>query len=101
MRKLRELEKIPEGTHVFAVATGGVNPFNKASKKAASFIAEQEGFKAIYPFDLHHILWFFDSLGNAKIARNKMRAVGIAPGNNISEFVVLKDGGADFIAIAD
>ena len=68
---------------LWTVATGGVDPSKKASRKAAEYIIKLHGFKAVHILDLYHMLWLFDTENNAKIARNKMESKGIVCGKNI------------------
>lgn len=98
---MHKLKRLAAGEHVFSVTTGAINIFMKRSRDAAKYISKQKGFKAVFPSGEGHTLWFFDTLGNAKIARNRMRAEGIQCGRNICEFVIREDGGADFFDKAD
>ena len=70
-------------TDVYSVATGNVDVLNKRSRRAAKYIMKQEGLTAVTPYFPDGTLWFFDSLNNAKIARNRMEAKGIKCGRNI------------------
>lgn len=69
--------------YVYLFATGMVNPFLKKSRKAVEIITSQEGFMAIHPAAPHGMLWVFDSLNNAKGARNVAESKGIKCGRNI------------------
>lgn len=73
---------------VYTVATGNVNPFMKASRKAMEFMRDQEGMLGIYHGGERGLLWLFDTKNNAKIARNKAKAEGIVCGKNICEAYV-------------
>ena len=68
---------------VYLFATGMVNPFIKASREASEFITSQTGFVAVHPHAPHGVLWVFDSLNNAKSARNMAESKGILCGRNI------------------
>lgn len=81
--------------YLYSVATGMVNPFLKRSRRAAEFMAKQEGFVAVHPAGEMGMLWLFDSLNNAKGARNLARAEGITCGKNICRF--RWDGGDNLV----
>lgn len=69
--------------YVWTVATGNVDPLKKASRKAVELVKGLEGFVAVHSHYPHGTLWLFDSLNNAKGARNQMEAKGIQCGTNI------------------
>ena len=75
-----------EGEILYSVATGHVNPFKKASREAVKMLSVQPGFVACHACE-RGTLWFFDSLNNAKGARNVARAEGVICGENICKFV--------------
>lgn len=90
-RKLKsKIYKPKEGEILYSVATGHVNAFKKASRDAVKIICVQPGFVATHPCE-RGTLWFFDTLNNAKGARNVARAEGIICGSNICKFVY-RDG---------
>lgn len=73
--------------YIYSLATGGVSLLNKRSRQAAEFMKKQEGFYGVHPNDeTGNLLWFYDSLNHAKIARNKGSAKGIQFGYNICRF---------------
>ncbi len=80
MKDIKELD----GKVVYAVATGRIRLYMKASREAAMFITGLEGFLAVFPFD-KGTLWLFDSKNNAKMARNMMATRGIRFGKHISK----------------
>ena len=95
------MKKLEEGTELYSVATGRILIWEKASRDAVRFIQKQKGFVAIAPVDYYGergfvaiapvdyyggMLWLFDSLNNAKRARNMMKLKGIGTGNNICRF---------------
>lgn len=81
------MKKLEEGTELYSVATGRILIWKKASRDAVRFIQKQKGFVAIAPVDYYGgTLWLFDSLNNAKRARNMMKLKGIQAGNNICRF---------------
>lgn len=68
---------------VFAVGAGRVLPMigkTKAIKKTMDYIQKMDGFIGIYPMDLWHTLLVFDTLNNAKGARNTLKAKGVGIG---------------------
>lgn len=69
--------------YVWTVATGNFNPFMKASREAVKFIRDLDGLVGVHPHYPRGTLLLFDSLNNAKGARNLMEAKGIKCGNNI------------------
>lgn len=68
---------------VWTVAVGNFNPLMKASRDAIGFISGLEGLVAVHPHYPNGTLLLFDSLNNAKGARNLMEAKGIQTGRNI------------------
>ena len=75
---------------VFAFGVGRLIPMKlmkKATKKsietAIEFIKAQEGFVGVHPIDLWHNLLIFDTLNNAKGARNSLKFKGISVGEII------------------
>lgn len=81
------MKKLEEGKEMYSVATGRILIWKKASRDAVRFIQKQKGFVAIAPVDYYGgTLWLFDSLNNAKQARNMMKLKGIGTGNNICRF---------------
>lgn len=81
------MKKLEEGTELYSVATGRILIWKKASRDAVRFIQKQKGFVAIAPVDYYGgTLWLFDSLNNAKRARNMMKLKGIGTGDNICRF---------------
>lgn len=81
------MKRLEEGKEMYSVATGRIVIWKKASRDAVRFIQKQKGFVAIAPVDYYGgNLWLFDSLNNAKRARNMMKLKGIGTGNNICRF---------------
>lgn len=85
-------------THLYAIPTGVVNPFLRASRKAVKLIKEQPGFVACHNAP-QATLWFFDSLNHAKQARNVLHANGVKTGTYISHFTVSEDGVPTFDSV--
>ena len=82
--------------YLWSVATGNIDIFKRASRKAVKYIMALEGFVAVHPTPNHEgTLWMFDSENNAKGARNMMRSKGIQCGTNICRFKW--DGGSEMI----
>lgn len=76
-----------EGEILYSVATGHINSFRKASREAVRVMCEQQGYVACHPCN-QGTLWFYDSLNNAKGARNIASKIhGIQCGENICKFV--------------
>ena len=76
----------PSEEIVFAVGAGRIAPKigkKKAMGEAMNYIKSLDGFIGVYPVDLWHTLLIFDSLNNAKGARNGMKIKGIGVGNVI------------------
>ena len=92
----KQTKEIAQGTHMWSVATGKESPIIRASRDAAKYISTLEGFKATHATD-RGVLWLFDSLNNAKRARNMMTYMGIQCGNNICEFRMAEAGCLEFI----
>lgn len=71
---------------VFAVGTGRIYPkgmgrkMKKAMKEAMEYIISLEGFVGFHPVDLWHTMLLFETLNNAKGARNNLKAKGISVG---------------------
>lgn len=81
------MKKLEDGKEMYSVATGRILIWKKASRDAVRFIQKQKGFVAIAPVDYYGgTLWLFDSLNNAKQARNMMKLKGIGTGDNICRF---------------
>ena len=74
---------------VFAIGGGRLMPFGlsrkvqKAMKEALEYIKKLDGFIGINPIDIWHNMLIFDTLNNAKSARNKLTAKGVTLGEII------------------
>lgn len=79
----------------YALPTGRIDILRKASRKAAKFMSKQKGFVGVHPTD-GYTLWFYETLNDAKGARNLGEAEGIQFGYNISRFKVGADGVPEF-----
>lgn len=79
------------GTDLYSIATGMIDITRSSSRAAAEFIKSCEGFIAVH-ITTRGILWLFDSLNNAKIARNKCEGEGMTVGKNIALFTVDEKG---------
>lgn len=79
------------GTDLYSIATGMIDITRSSSRAAAEFIKSCEGFVAVH-ITTRGILWLFDSLNNAKIARNKCEGEGMTVGKNIALFTVNEKG---------
>ena len=74
--------------HIYSVATGSFDIKNKASRAAVKLMKNQDGYVGtiVEPTRSARLLWMYDSLNNAKIARNTAEGYGIKCGSNIVEF---------------
>ena len=72
----------------WAIGTGRVSMMRKASRDAAKYITEQDGFVGVHIVPDGRTLWLFDSENSAKVARNNAEAMGIKCGTHIGEFFV-------------
>ena len=79
------------GTDLYSIATGMIDITRSSSRAAAEFIKNCEGFVAVH-ITTKGILWLFDSLNNAKIARNKCEGEGMTVGKNIALFTADEKG---------
>lgn len=75
----------------YTVATGNINWLIKGSREVPKYVSKLEGFLGVHPMPPQGTLWIFDTENNAKIARNKMRAMGIQCGDNITEITYSLD----------
>lgn len=79
------------GTDLYSIATGMIDITRGSSRAAAEFIKSCEGFVAVH-ITARGVLWLFDSLNNAKIARNKCEGEGMTVGKNIALFTADEKG---------
>lgn len=86
------MPELEPGKRIYSVATGRMNPFIKASRDAATFIGAMDGLVGVHVVEDGRMLWFFDSLNHAKVARNLARAEGIECGSVIGRFTIAEDG---------
>lgn len=73
----------PDEEIVFTFGTGRIVPkfgMHKQMKAGMDLVKKQDGFLGIHPIDLWHTLLIFDTLNNAKGARNNLKAKGIGVG---------------------
>lgn len=74
----------PDEDMMFAFGVGRIVPMigkKKEMKKALDYIKKTDGFVGIHPVDLWHNLLIYDTLNNAKGARNLLRAKDCQCGN--------------------
>ena len=69
----------------YVVGVGNVNPLSRASRKAVKYISTLQGLLGVTPYYPHGTAIIFDTLNNAKIAKNLMEAKGIQTGREIGE----------------
>lgn len=76
--------------YLYSVATGPIiYPFETKEQSEEIFdvfVRDCDGFTAIHLIKPSGILWLYDSLNNAKAARNIARSQGIVCGRNIARF---------------
>lgn len=92
MEKIPDMEEMiescrkkqrPDEVIVFAIGAGRIIPMfgkRKNMKAALDLIKSMQGFIGIHPVDLCHSLLIFDSLNNAKGARNILLSKGVTIG---------------------
>lgn len=71
-----EKKKRPDEEICFALGAGRVIPklgWKKRISEALDYIKSLDGFIGIHPVDLWHTLLIFDTLNNAKAARNQLK----------------------------
>ena len=79
------------GTDLYSIATGRIDITRSSSWAAVEYIKNCEGFVAVH-ITTKGTLWLFDSLNNAKIARNKCEGKGMTVGKNIALFTADEKG---------
>lgn len=72
----------------YAIGTGRIDPWRKASREAVKYIKSLEGFQGVHILPDLKNLWIFDTENNAKRAKNNMESKGIQCGKNIGEIYV-------------
>ena len=86
-------KQTPDEEICFAIGAGRIIPvpgMKKRMDEALEFIKNLEGFCGVHPVDLWHTLIIFDTLNNAKGAKNQMKAKGISTGKYIMPILVQK-----------
>lgn len=91
-KKKFEIEGVQKG---YTVATGNLDLTKKASRQAVKYVSSLDGLVLAFDCYPHGMLWVFDTLNNAKGARNLMNSKGIKTGNNICEVTYDKQGVID------
>ena len=82
IRDVEEKRK-PNEVILFAIGAGRIAPVfgkKKQMEKTLMYIKGLDGFVGVNPMDLWHTLLLFDTLNNAKLARNKLEAKGVPVG---------------------
>ena len=99
MKKIPDMEEMiescrkkqrPDEVIVFAIGAGRVIPMpgkRKGMKAALELIKSMPGFIGIHPVDLWHNLLIFDTLNNAKGARNILLSKGATLGHIVPVLV--------------
>ena len=85
-----EAEKKPDEEMLFAIGTGRIEPklgMKKRMKETMEYIMSLDGFIGIHSIDLWHTALIFDTLNNAKGARNLMKSKGIPIGEIVPVLV--------------
>ena len=78
IEECRRIQKPNEDIR-FAIGVGRMIPMlgkKKEMKKALDFIKKTDGFIGVHPIDLWRNLLVYDTLNNAKGARNQLKAQG-------------------------
>lgn len=78
-----EKKKTDNEAIVFALGTGRIFPIpgkRKIMEKTMNYIKKLDGFLGVNIVDLWHTLLIFDSLNNAKAARNMLQSKGCPVG---------------------
>lgn len=73
----------PDEEIVFTFGAGRIIPkigMRKQMKAGMDLVKAQDGFLGVHPIDLWHTLLIFDTLNNAKGARNNLKAKGMGVG---------------------
>lgn len=76
MIKRCEEKREPGQVIVFALGAGRIMPkfgMVKAQKKTMKFIGKQKGFIGVHPIDLWHTLLLYETLNDAKGAKNELK----------------------------
>ena len=76
MIKACEAKQTPDEVICYALGTGRIIPkigWKKRQAEAMDYIKSLEGFIGFHPIDLWHTLIIFDTLNNAKGARNLLK----------------------------
>jgi len=92
MIKKCEARKSPGELMVFGFVVGRIAPmFGKiiAQRKAIKLIRQQKGFIGVAPIDLWHNILLYESLNDAKEAKNELKFKGVSTGG-ISPILVLE-----------
>lgn len=83
----------PDEVIVFGLGTGRVIPMagkQKIIEEALEFIKKLDGFLGIHPLDVWHTILIFDTLNNAKMAKNQLKANNCPCGEVIPLLVAKK-----------
>ena len=72
----------------YGIGTGRVDLLKKASRDAAKYIKDLDGFIGVHILPDLRNLWIFDTENNAKRAKNLMESKGIKCGKGIGEIYV-------------
>lgn len=88
-KKKMKIEGTQQG---YSVATGNFDITKKASRQAVKFAGTLDGLVCAIDCYPQGLLWIFDTLNNAKGARNLMNSKGIVTGNNICEVIYDEKG---------
>lgn len=76
-----------EKNYLYSVSTGFVKPGSPEADSLLAFARGQGGLESVHVRD-EGILWLYDSLNNAKVARNIIEASGTKCGANICRFKI-------------
>lgn len=97
---MRRDDLFSPGTELYSVAVGALPFLPWRRRYAVDRLSSLAGFAAIHPMGSATLL-FFESLNDAKVARNVIRAEGGAAGDNICLWRITGDGVPEFVGGAD
>lgn len=95
-KMIAECERIKKDNEVitFGIGVGRMLPkigMIKKQEKALDYIKSLDGFLGVHPIDLWHNILLFDSLNNAKAAKNLLTSKGISVGTYVVPGLILKE----------
>lgn len=89
----------PNEAIVFGFGVGRMIPMlgkRKGFERAMDLIKAQDGFLGVHPMDLWYNVLIFDTLNNAKSARNVLKSKGISVGQVVPLMIPKEYAGGDY-----